>query len=436
MDLTRRQLLGAAGALGVPTLLAGCGGFSTSSAKEDSGAAAGKDTLAFTTWGTDAELAGFRSLISAFEKANEGQKVALNAVPYEQMFTTIDAQLQAGNPPDVFRVPYYTFGSYAGRGQLLDLSDQLPAKVADRFTPAAWAAVQSEGSPFGVPHHTDTSVIFYDRAALDTAGVTVPTTLETAWTWDELDGVVQALRGSLSDDKFPFAYNWQGNGVTRWLTWLFEADGAFLSPDLSKPAIDSDAGRAAVEFTQSFFPKRYVPPNASVKSTTYAADLWYSGTAAMVWGGAFMVPAADTTVKGEWGVTYAPRRARSASDFGGNALVATAKTKKPELCAAFLDFVTGKEQQRAFCASASLLPTRADLVAEGITLDVRPELSEVFTGQASTVAPQDSAQVASPDMSAIIPVLQDNLEQAFVGGASAADAVKGASEAIAAAISR
>ena len=436
MDLTRRQLLGAAGALGVPTLLAGCGGFSTGGAKKDSSQGTAEDTLAFTTWGTDAELAGFRALISAFEKANPGKKVALNAVPYEQMFTTIDAQLQAGNPPDVFRVPYYTFGSYAGRGQLLDLSDQLPKGFSDRFTPAAWAAVQSKGSPFGVPHHTDTSVIFYDKAALDTAGVTVPTTLETAWTWEELDSAAQALRGSLGDDRFPFAYNWQGNGVTRWLTWLFEADGAFLSRDLSKPAIDSDAGRAAVEFTQSFFPKKYVPPNASVKSTTYAADLWYSGTVAMVWGGAFMVPAADSTVKGEWGVTYAPRKVRSASDFGGNALVATAKTGKPELAASFLDFVTGEREQRGFCASASLLPTRADLVEEGITLDVRPELSGVFTGQASTVAPQDSAQVASPDMSAIIPVLQDALEQAFVGGASAAETVKRASEGIAAAIAR
>ncbi len=41
--------------------------------------------------------------------------VELNACP-TTMFTNIDAQLQAGNPPDIFRVPYYTFGAYAGRG--------------------------------------------------------------------------------------------------------------------------------------------------------------------------------------------------------------------------------------------------------------------------------------------------------------------------------
>ncbi len=134
MTLNRRQFLGAAGALTGSTLVAGCGGFSTS----NSGSAADSDALAFTTWGTDAELAGFRSAIDRFQAANSGAKVALNSVPYEQMFTNIDAQLQAGNPPDVFRVPYYTFGGYAGRGQLLDLSSKLASDVSDRFTPAAW----------------------------------------------------------------------------------------------------------------------------------------------------------------------------------------------------------------------------------------------------------------------------------------------------------
>jgi multiple sugar transport system substrate-binding protein len=432
MDLTRRQLFSAAGALALPAVLAGCGGgFSTSGGTQ----APGTDSVAFTTWGTDAELAGFRTLISGFEKANPGKTVQLNSVPYGQMFSTIDAQLQAGNPPDVFRVPYYTFGSYAGRGQLLDLSTQLPAGFADRFTPAAWAAVQGKGSPFGVPHHTDTSVIFYDKAALSKAGVTsVPTSLDQAWSWDELAGVADKLRASLPDSAFPFAYNWQGNGVTRWLTWLFEADGRFLTQALDGPAISSPAALDAVTFTQSFFAKKYVPPNASVKSTTYAADLWYSGTAAMVWGGAFMVPDADKTAKGEWGVTFAPRKNRAASDFGGNALVVTAKSKNPALATAFLDYATTETQMRAFCETASLLPTRADLVTNGITLAVRPELSPVFVGQASTVRAEDSGQVASPAMSKIIPVLKDSLEQAFVGGGSAADAVAAMAAGIARAV--
>ncbi len=432
MPLTRRQLLTAAGAAGAPLALSACGGFST--ADRDAGSAA-SGTITFTTWGTDAELAGLRQAVTSFQQANDGVTVQLNSVPYEQMFTTIDAQLQAGNPPDVFRVPYYTFGSYAGRGQLLDLGPHLENGFADRFTPQAWAAVQNAGKPFGVPHHTDTSVILYNVELLKAAGVTdVPTRIEDAWTWEQFQDAATLLRAKLPEGTWPFAYNWQGNGVTRWLSWLFEADGRFLSENLAKAAIDSDAGRAAVEFTQGFFRQNLVPPNSSVKSSTYAADLWYSGTTAMNFGGAFLVPDAASTADFEWGVTFPPRNARSAGDFGGNALVATKGAKDPALVARFLDHVTQKQQMQDFCAGASLLPTRADLVEEGIAFKTRPELSPVFVAQAGAVLAQDSGQVASPSMSAIITVLKDQLEEAFVGDQDAATTVRNLAEGIGAAV--
>ncbi|WP_298801218.1 sugar ABC transporter substrate-binding protein [uncultured Pseudokineococcus sp.] len=433
MDLTRRQLLGAAGALGLPAALAGCGGFSTSDGSSG-GASGSADTLTFTTWGTDAEIAGLRAAVSRFEESS-GATVSLNVVPYEQMFSNIDAQIQAGNPPDVFRVPYYTFGSYAGAGQLLDLSPHLESGFADRFTPQAWAAVQNGGSPYGVPHHTDTSAILLNLPALEAAGVTdIPTRLEDAWSWDDLAAVATTLRASLPDDQYPFAYNWQGNGVTRWLSWLFQADGRFLTEDLSGPAIDSEAGRAAVEFTQSFFTQGWVPPNDTVTSSTYAQDTWYAQTVPMVWSGAFSIPDAESTLDFEWGATFAPQRVRGGGDFGGNALVATAGTANPELAAALLASVTEEESMRQFCEGASLLPTRADLVEQGITFDVRPDLAPVFLGQASVVRAQDSAQVASPDMASIITVLQDQLEEAFVGGQDVATTAQGLSDGIADAV--
>lgn len=428
MSINRRRFLGVAGAVSAPLVVAGCG-----FGKATSDSTSGANTLKFTTWGTDSELAGFRSAIAAFQKANSGATVELNAVPYAQMFTNIDAQLQAGNPPDIFRVPYYTFGRYAGSGQLLDLGSHVDKTFADRFTPAAWAAVQNSGNAFGVPHHTDTSAILYNKSMLQAAGITVPTRLDQAWTWPEFTQVLQKLRSSMPATKYPFAFNWQGNGVTRWLSWLFEADGRFLAPDIIQPAIASPAGTAAVDYTKSFFPKRFVPPNSSVKSSTLAADLWNAQTTAMVSSGAFAIPDASKNLNFEWGATFSPRNKRQASDFGGNALVATAKTAQPALAAQFLDFMTTQAPMESFCAGASLLPTRRDLVASGIKFAVRPELSPVFIGQAGTVRPADSAQVASPSMSKIITVLKDQLELAFVGGQSSAATVAAMAKGIAAA---
>lgn len=167
-----------------------------------------------------------------------------------------------------------------------------------------------------------------------------------------------------------------------------------------------------------------MPANDSVKSATYASDTWYRQRVAMVWSGAFQIPDAASTLDFPWTATYAPRRDRGGSDFGGNALVATAQSQKPDLAASFLDFVTRRPQMQDFCERASLLPTRRDLLDGGLRFAVRPELTSVFVDQASVIRPADVAQVASPDMAAIITVLQNGIEDALVGGVGAAETVQ------------
>lgn len=417
-SLSRRTFLSAAGGLAAGAALSACSGFTKSSEP----AATSDNTLAFTTWASDPELAGFKKAVAGFEAANPGVTVQMNVVPFAQFFQNIDAQLQSNTAPDLFRVDYRQFGKYAGRQQLLDLSSLLDPSVGSSFTDALWRAVQYQGKPYGVPHHTDTSAILYNKSLLASAGITqVPTTLDTAWTWEQFEDVAKTLQGKLPKGVYPFAVNWQGLAVTRWLSWLYQADGRFLDEALTAPAIDSDAGRAAVDFTKSFFSKGYVPQNDSTKSATYASDTFLAGSVAMVFSGAFAIPDAMKTAKFEFGATFSPRNKRGGGDLGGNALVATAGTKKGELAAKFLTYVTQEQPMNDFCATASLLPTRKDLVSKGIQFAVRPELSPVFVGQATTVRAQDAAQYSSPSMAAITTVLTNQLEQAFIGGQSTQD---------------
>lgn len=431
MDFSRRQMLAGIGALGATAVLSGCAGFSRPSTD------AGSDELTFTTWGTDAELAGFDRAIAAFEEATPGATVRLNIVPYEQMFENIDAQLQSGTQPDIFRALYTNVGTYAGREQLLDLTDYVDADFGDQFTEQMWQAVQFDGTPFAVPHITDTSTILYNVEAFAAAGITaVPDTLESAWTWAEFDAILEQLRAQLPDDRYPLAYNWQSNSVTRWFSWLFQAGGRFLDEDLTTPAIDSDAGREALEFTKSFFPRRMVPENNSVKSTTFASETFFSETAAMTFAGTFLLPDAASVPPFEVGATFQPRNERGGSDLGGNPLVATAATTKPELAAQFLAFLTEREVMLDFCTASSLLPTRRDLVGEELAFEALPELGRFFVGQASTVQPEDAAQIASPYVDGIRTVLSDELEQAFIGGQSTDDTIANLSAGIAEATSR
>ena len=425
MTLTRRSLLAAAAAAGSTALLAGCAGLTgggTSSSKDSK-------TITFTTWASDGEKAGYKKIIAKFEDANPGITVKLNVVPYAQMFTNVDAQLQAGNAPDVFRAGYGQIGGYSQAGQLMDLSSEFSSGEVDAFLPAFWEAVKYDGKPYGVPQQTDTSALVYNTKLMEQAGYTTfPDSLDNAWTWEEFDDVMAKLRSTLSSKLYPFAYNWQLAGSPRWLSWLFMADGRMLSKDLSSPAIDSDAGAKALDYTKSFFEKEYVPANSSTKSSAYADTTFLAGSTAMLSAGNFLL-SEIAGAKFDWSVTYLPRDARASDDLGGNALVVN-KDGNTDLAAKFVKFAVAEESMSTFCADAMELPTLQSLVGKKLDWQTTPDLMPTFVDQATTITASDVAQVTVPAMSKITTTLTAQLESAFRQGQSTKDTLAGISSGI------
>jgi multiple sugar transport system substrate-binding protein len=408
------RTLAAATAVGALTLT-GCAGFT-------GGGGGSPDALTFTTWASESEQAAFEDLVDAFEAAHDGVSVELNVVPYDQMFSNIDAQLSAGNAPDVFRVDYGNLGVYSSQNQLLDMSPYFTEDEIAQFTPAMWEAISYDGIPYGVPHQTDVSALLVNTQLLADAGITdLPTTQADAWTWDEFADAAAKLKASLPADTYPFVYNWQLGGTPRWLSWLFQADGALLGEDGVTPEIDSAAGTEAVDFTKSFYENAWVPPTSSVKGATYADAFFTEESVAMAFAGSFVVPDIDNLADFEWTALPMPVQDRGATDLGGNALVATSASDQPELAAQFLKFMVDADNMTTFCAATNELPTRVDIDPASIDFAVRPDVMPVFVEQAATIEPSDVAQLTSPYLASIAVSLQDQLEAAFVNGQSTAD---------------
>ncbi|RKT36055.1 carbohydrate ABC transporter substrate-binding protein (CUT1 family) [Microbacterium sp. AG1240] len=423
--MIKRTSGGAVAIVATALALTGCSGFT------GGGNTTSEGTLTFTTWASESEKAAFEQLVSDFEAANDGVQVELNVVPYDQMFSNIDAQLSAGNAPDLFRVDYGNLGVYSSQDQLLDVSPYFTDDEISAFTPAMWEAVSYDGTPYGVPHQTDVSALVVNTEMLAAAGVTdLPTTQADAWTWDEFADVAAKLKTSLPADVYPFVYNWQLGGTPRWLSWLFQADGALLADDGVTPAIDSAAGSETVDFTRSFFEKGWVPPTSSVKATTYADAFFTEESVAMAFAGSFVVPDIDNLAGFEWTALPMPVNERGATDLGGNAMVASKETDQPDLAASFLKFMVDAENMTTFCAATNELPTRTDIDPASIDFAVRPDVMPVFVEQASTIEPSDVAQLTSPYLAPIAVSMQDQLEAAFVNGQSTADTISNLTAAI------
>lgn len=434
MGITRRQVVQGGLGLGAAATLSGCAGLTGQKSPEaPSGAAADqKVTLTFVNWSGDAEKKAFDALIAAFQKENPNITVKTDTVPYASVQTNLDTRFQAGNPPDLFRVSYIDIGQYTSQGVLLDVSSIFDQAKADTFVPGLWQGVVYDGKPYGVPHQIDCTAVLYRKDAFQAAGITAPTTLDDAWTWDEFAANSRKLKGVLKGKQTPFIYDWQAAGAYRWLSWLFQAGGNLLAEDLKTPAIESAEGRRAVDFTKSFFSEGWVAKNTSVKSSTYPDGVFIAGSVAMAFAGSFLVPFIDTNVKKkfEFASMPMPRDKQAATDLGGNAVVAAKDGKNTEAALKFMEFIVREDQMKTFCEATGQLPTLKSLTDAKLDFQVRPDLMETYVQQAKTLTPQQVAQVTVPQFARLNAALQEELEKAFLGGRSAADTTAGIAAAV------
>jgi multiple sugar transport system substrate-binding protein len=424
MSLSRRRFVQGLGAGAVGAGLAACGAGGSPSGGASGAAGGAGDGLTLTTWGSEAEIAAFQTVADRFREA-EGVTVTIENLPYDQIRTVVDRRLQAGRAPDLFRVSYTDVGGYAERGVLADLSGTLDASYGEEFFPALWAAMQTDGVPVGVPHHTDTSALAFNLAHLERAGVTaVPTSLEDAWTWDEFVAVLQQLQDA-DLGAAPFAFNYQAFGAYRWLNTLYQAGGQVL--DGEESALGSEESRRALEWTKSLYTDGLHEPSVLVRRPTYPDEIFPTGQISMIQTGDFLIPSLEAAIDGkfEWGVTYLMRDERAAADLGGNAVVVTEGSRDVEAAAAFARFLGEQEQMAYFCEQTTVLPVRNDLADAELEFSVRPDLMPVFQQQATTF-PEDLVKTTvSPGFPGINQALVDTLDE-YLGdpGSSTDDVVE------------
>ncbi|WP_158068367.1 MULTISPECIES: extracellular solute-binding protein [unclassified Serinicoccus] len=404
--MTRRTaLLGAAAAC-----LSGCQGFTL----QDTGANRPTDVLQLTLWAGPEEEAAFRSLIQGF-RDDTGVDVQLQIVPFSQALTTVDTALRTGSPPDLFRVTYNDIGLYRSQGVLASVDPgvaaELEAVVAEQF----WAAVTDDEGTFGMPHHTDTSMVLVNTAAAEAAGVrSIPTDVDEAWTWEELLDVARRIADEATGGRTALAVNWQQAGAYRWLNWVDQAGGRLLAESLDDVTDDPAAVVAALSVTRSFFRDGLTPSSALPKSSQYTDQLFGAETVAMAFVGSFSLPALD--VPFDWVATPLPRQDRASADLGGSAL-AVVDGPRAEAATAFAAYCMGTQQQADFAGATGVLPTRGDVDVGSLDFPAYPDAMRQFVDQIEVVQPRLVQQVTIPQFNAVNSTLVDQLELAFLAGA-------------------
>jgi multiple sugar transport system substrate-binding protein len=151
-----------------------------------------------------------REIIAAFEQKT-GKQVELDFQSYEDMQTTVQAAVEAGQPPDFLfggGNTVYSLGQWAYEGRLIDLSDEI-LPFASLFDPDALAfatlfdASTGRRSLYELPMGIATNHIHVWRNLLEQAGFTldnIPKQWEPFWAfW--CDRVQPAVRRATGRDN-------------------------------------------------------------------------------------------------------------------------------------------------------------------------------------------------------------------------------------------
>lgn len=199
--ISRRSLLGIAGAGAAGALLSGCSSAESASAR----------TIRW--WhiaNTDPMLSQWADMARRFEAAHPGVKFEITALENEAFKTKLTTNIQAGDPPDIF----HTWGGgvlfqQAEAGMVKEITAEV-GQWRDTLIPTALDAYTADGKTYGSAVDTGMVGFWYNKELFERAGVAGPPA-----TWAGFLDAVRKLKAAgvtpialAGKEKWPGHYYW------------------------------------------------------------------------------------------------------------------------------------------------------------------------------------------------------------------------------------
>lgn len=135
----------------------------------------GGKAIVWTTWGSPDELTSFNEFEEQFKADHSDISVTFQPVPsYEEYHSKLTTQLSSGTAPDVFYVGDDKIASLVANDVLMPLDEYLEkSDILDKadFDEAIYRIAEKDGSLFALPNDVNPDVFWYDKEALQAAGI-------------------------------------------------------------------------------------------------------------------------------------------------------------------------------------------------------------------------------------------------------------------------
>lgn len=338
-------------------------------------------TITIVLFGDAEEIAGYRTLVDAFEDANPDVAVNLSPVAtQDDLMARLTTSFAGGTPPDVFLLNYRRYGQFAAQGAIEPAQSYLEASTAldERdFSPRALDAFRFAGDELTcLPQNLSSLVVYYNADLFRAAGVPLPT---AGWTWDDF---LAAARALTHDKTYGVGVE---PSVIRLAPFVWSNRGNLVD-DPDRPTTltltKEKATRQAVDwFLDLQLVHRVVPPDAEEQSESSEAR-FLRGTLGMYLNSRVAVPTLRTIDSFEWDVAPLPVAPGGvpASILHSDAYCMSAGKPDHRSAWRFIEFAMGRSGQEILAASGRTVPSRLDVAKSDafLTPSRPPRSSQVF----------------------------------------------------------
>ena len=391
-------------ALAMAFALTACGG-SGMSDQGTSGSGAGStgevkemDMFWFSDGG---DTAAMQKLIDQYQTENPNIKINLIEIPFEDIQNKIMVSVSGGTPPALARTTE-SVTSFINEATI-DFADYVDKdELLSQFLPSIHNYFVLNDKVCSVPTDVTANGLIYNKTAFEKAGVSVPTSPDDIWTWEEFE---QALKTVMEKGGVQYGLVID-NPTHRWSTILYEFGGSLANENGGN--LSSPESLAAIEYTKHLFDEGIVP-----KSTWLGGEdpnnMFRSGqVAAHLSGNWIFINYRDNITDFEWGVSYLPTEVTRSSVPGGKQLTAFEGSGMEQEAVDFIMWVTAQEQNAQYCEESLLISPRLDNAE--LNYSFGSEYFAIMANELDNTVPEASFDWGYPNLSA---ELQTILEEGF-----------------------
>jgi multiple sugar transport system substrate-binding protein len=303
------------------------GATATPAAANAASAAGGKLTFTSSTLGNMQKM--YPPILDKFRAANPGVQVedvyAAASVPDYQ--TKLLLMLSSGNPPDIYWVHSYMTGGLNALNVPQDLTTYIKGDSSfnlDNYFASAVKEFQAGGKQNALPRETTSTILLYNKAIFQQAGVDLP---KDGWKWADHDATAAKLTSGQGPAKIYGSAGWiQVAYIYYSLIRVWQEGGDVVDSDRAKYTLDQDPGVKVYTWIADMVAKGVHPASAQGTAGD-PSQLFNTGKVAMI--PSFSSFSFFDNAKFEWDIQHLPtdgkRVTRNAS--AGHAMTAVSKAK-------------------------------------------------------------------------------------------------------------